>query len=126
MVMYMFQRYSLNSSHPLLLPLVHKSILYASMSASLFLPCKNVYQYHFSRFHVLCLVTQSCLFVAPWTTACLAPQSIGIHHEYWSGLPRPSPCYLPNPGIKPRSPTLQANSLPAELPGKPLDSIYMH
>ena len=57
----MFQRYSLNLSHPLLLPLVHKSILYASMSASLFLPCKNVHQYHFSRFHVLCLVTQSCL-----------------------------------------------------------------
>ena len=51
--------------------------------------------------------------------------SMEIHHEYWSGLPCPSPCYLPNPGIKPKSPTLQANSLPAELPGKPLDSIYI-
>ena len=34
-------------------------------------------------------------------------------------LPFPSPGDLPNPGIKPRSPTLQADSLPAELSGKP-------
>ena len=40
--------------------------------------------------------------------------------EYWSGLPFPSPGDLPNPGIEPRSPTLQADSLPAEPPGKPL------
>ena len=48
--------------------------------------------------------------------------------EYWSGieeywstrvLPFPSPGYLPNPGIKPRSPTLQADTLLSELPGKP-------
>ena len=39
--------------------------------------------------------------------------------EYWSGLPLPSPEDLPNPGIKPRSPTLQADSLPAEPQGKP-------
>ena len=39
--------------------------------------------------------------------------------EYWSGKPFPSPGDLPNPGIKPRSPTLQADSLPAEPPGKP-------
>ena len=40
-------------------------------------------------------------------------------HEYWSGLPRPPPGDLPNPGIKPRSPTLRADSLPSEPPGKP-------
>ena len=40
--------------------------------------------------------------------------------EYWSGLPLPSPGDLPNPGIKPRSPTLQVDSLPAELQGKPM------
>ena len=34
--------------------------------------------------------------------------------EYWSGYPFPSPRDLPNPGIKPRSPALQADSLPAE------------
>ena len=35
--------------------------------------------------------------------------------EYWSGLPFPSPGDLPNPGIKPGSPALQAGSLPTEL-----------
>ena len=39
--------------------------------------------------------------------------------EYWSGLPFHSPGDLPNPGIEPRSPALQANSLPSELPRKP-------
>ena len=39
--------------------------------------------------------------------------------EYWCELPFPSPGDLPNPGIEPRSPTLQADSLPAEPPGKP-------
>ena len=45
------------------------------------------------------------------------PLSIGFsRQEYWSGLPFPSPGDLPNPGIKPGSPALQANSLPAEPP----------
>ena len=39
--------------------------------------------------------------------------------EYWSGSPFPAPGDLPNPGIEPRSPALQADSLPAEPPGKP-------
>ena len=39
--------------------------------------------------------------------------------EYWSGSPFPSPGDLPNPGIESRSSTLQADSLPAEAPGKP-------
>ena len=39
--------------------------------------------------------------------------------EYWSGSPFPSPGDLPNPGIESRSPTLLADSLPAEAPGKP-------
>ena len=39
--------------------------------------------------------------------------------EYWSGLPCPPPGNLPNPGIKPRSPAMQVDSLPAEPPGKP-------
>ena len=38
--------------------------------------------------------------------------------EYWSGKPFPSPGDLPNPGIEPRCPTLQVDSLPAEPPGK--------
>ena len=39
--------------------------------------------------------------------------------EYWNGLAFPSPEDLPNPGIKPGSPALQADSLPTELQGKP-------
>ena len=39
--------------------------------------------------------------------------------EYWSDQPFPSPGDLPNSGMEPRSPTLQADSLPVELPGKP-------
>ena len=42
--------------------------------------------------------------------------------EYWSGQPFPSPGDLPNPGIEPRSPSLQVDSLPAEPQGKPKDS----
>ena len=38
--------------------------------------------------------------------------------EYWSGLPFPSPGDLPDPGIKPGSPALQADSLPSEPPRK--------
>ena len=43
--------------------------------------------------------------------------------EYWSTLPFPSPGDLPNPGMEPRSPTLQANSLPAEPQGKHIPSL---
>ena len=39
--------------------------------------------------------------------------------EYWSGWPFPSPGYLPNLGIEPGSPALQADTLPSEPPGKP-------
>ena len=56
-------------------------------------------------------VTQSC----PTTI-----ESMGFSRpEHWSGQPFPSPGDLPNPGIEPRSPTLQADSLPAEPPGQP-------
>ena len=55
----------------------------------------------------------------PWSVAHQAPLSTGFpRQEYWSGLPFPSPGDLPDSGIKPTSPALQANSLPAEPPGK--------
>ena len=60
--------------------------------------------------HVLLLVT-------PWTQA--APSMGFSRQEYWSELPFPSPGYLPDPGIKPRSPTLQTDALPSEPRGKP-------
>ena len=60
------------------------------------------------------------VFVTPWTVACQAPLSVGFsRHEYWSGLPFPSPGDLPNPGIEAGSPPLQADTLPSELPRKP-------
>ena len=59
-------------------------------------------------------------FATPWTIACQALLSMGLleEQEYWSGLPFPSPEDLPDPGIEPRSPTLQADSLLSEQPGK--------
>ena len=49
-----------------------------------------------------------------------APLSVGFSRQgYYSGLPFPSPGDLPNPGIKPRSPALQVDALPAEPQGKP-------
>ena len=60
------------------------------------------------------------LFATPWTVAYQAPPSMGFsRQEYWSGLPFPSPGDLPNPGIEPGSPALQADALPSEPPGKP-------
>ena len=59
------------------------------------------------------------LLFATWTVAYQAPLSMGFsRQEYWSGLPWPSPGDLSNPGIEPRSPELQADSLPSEPPGK--------
>ena len=59
------------------------------------------------------------LFATPWTVAYQAPLSMGFsRQEYWSGLPFPSPGDLPNPGIEPRSPALEADSLTSEPPGK--------
>ena len=67
------------------------------------------------------LIAKSYLTLAIlWTVACQAPLSIGFSRQkYCSGLPFPSPGDLPDPGIEPRSPTLQADDLPTELRGKP-------
>ena len=53
---------------------------------------------------------------SPWAVACQAPLSMGFsREEYWSGLPFLSPGDLPDPGIEPGSPVLQADSLLTEL-----------
>ena len=67
------------------------------------------------------------LYVRAWSLNCVwllatpqAPLSVGFsRQEYWSGLPCPPPGDLPDPEIKPRFPTLQADSLSYEPPGKP-------
>ena len=59
------------------------------------------------------------LFATPWTVAYQASQSMGFsRQEYWSGVPFPSPGGLPDPGIEPPSPTLQADTLPSGPPWK--------
>ena len=70
---------------------------------------------------MLCAWSLSCVRLSPtpWTAIHQAPLSIGILQvRILSGLPCPL-VYLPNPGIKPRSPVLQVDSLPAEPPEKP-------
>ena len=59
------------------------------------------------------------LFATPWTIAHQASPSMEFsRHEYWSGLPLPSPEDRPDPGVEPWSPALQADALPSEPPGK--------
>ena len=55
-----------------------------------------------------------------------SPLSMGFpRQEYWNGLPFSSPGDLPKPGIEPRFPTLQADSLPSEPPGKPREAFLL-
>ena len=70
---------------------------------------------------VCVLVAQSCLTLCnPMDLAHQAPLSMEFfRQEYWTGLPFTSPADLSNPGIKPASSALQADSLPSEPPGKP-------
>ena len=62
------------------------------------------------------------LFATPCNVAYQAPPSMGFssRQEYWSGLPFPSSGDLSNPGIKPGPPTLEADALTSEPPGKPI------
>ena len=70
--------------------------------------------------HTCLTFAQSCLTLCdPMACNLLGAFVHGIlQQEYWSGLPFISPGDLPNPEIEPRSPTLQADSSPAEPPGK--------
>ena len=69
-------------------------------------------------------VAQSCPTLCDpmdCTVAYQASPSMGFsRQEYWSGLPFPSPGDLPDSGIEPRSPTLEADALTSEPPGKML------
>ena len=61
------------------------------------------------------------------TIICQTPLSMGFsRQEYWSGLPFPSPGKLPNPGIEPWSPALQADCLLTKLQGKSLLKTICH
>ena len=72
---------------------------------------------------MLCVLSHSVVSDSLWpnglySARLLCPWEFS-RQEYWSGLPCPPPGDLSNPGIEPTSPTLQADSLPSEPPGKP-------
>ena len=69
---------------------------------------------------VLCLALRP--FVTPWTITHLAPRSMGFSRQEFWRVACPPPRDLPNPGIKPRYPALQVDSLPSELPGKSMNT----
>ena len=74
----------------------------------------NIYQHNCKS------LSRVRLFVTLWTAAHQAPLSMRFSRQgYWSRLPFPSPGDLPDPGIEPRSPALQADALPSEPSGKP-------
>ena len=89
-------------------------ILFCSLHVLNIFLCASV-----GKYHVKVLFSQSFLTLCN-PTNCTPPLSTEFaRQEYWSGLPFSSPGDLPNPGIEPRSPALQANALLSELPGKP-------
>ena len=81
LVVYICQPQSPNSSHPSILHLMSTSLI--SMSASLFLPCKQVHLYHFSRFHIYVLIYNICFSISALTH--LPPMTLGnqctLHQE---------------------------------------------
>ena len=77
---------------------------------------------------MVCALNKTCLIVSnsatPWTVARQSLLSMGFpRQEYWSGLPCPPPGDLLDPGIRPRSPMLQADTLPSEQPEKPTEIL---
>ena len=63
--------------------------------------------------------------MTPWIVAQQAPLSMGFsRQEYWSGLPCPPPGDLPNLGMEPGSPALEADSLLTEHQGSPNNNKY--
>ena len=86
---------------------IHAHPMYTFPGDSCFLPDKDV--------NLLLLFRCSFVsdsFVTPWAVACQPPLAMGFpRQEYWSGLPFPPPGDLLHPGIQPKSPALQADSL---------------
>ena len=84
---------------------------------------RGIKKFHGSLRNLASVLGHVQLLRTPWTVACQSPLSMGFsRQEYWSGLSFPSPEDLPDPGIKPMSPALQADFLLTELGGMPLIS----
>ena len=116
----------LASSPPPCWKRVQSPYLRSNTHASQQLPCLLCQPFTMPRTRI---VSVSCsvivrLFEIPWTIACQAPFSIGFpRQEHWSGLSFLSPGDLPNPGIEPRSPALQVNSLRPKPPSKTQEGL---
>jgi len=88
--------------HPLTLWFLFPSFLHELLFHYSFLKC---------QWSEVKLLSRVRLFATSWTVACQVPPSMEFSRQgYWSGLPFPSPGDLPDPGIEPGSPALQADS----------------
>ena len=91
--------------------------LQAEPLSALLMVCPQHLRHTLKRVKVKKVKWLGCVrpFANPWNVAYQAPLSMeSSRQEYWSGLPLPCPGDLPNPGIKPGSPALQADALPSE------------
>ena len=108
--------YFVPSSLTMLLRHINSSLLAIGWIALCLLP-KNVQTTAKWKVNVK-LLNCVWLFATLWAVACQVPLSMGFSSkDNWSDWPFPSPGHLPDPGIEPRSPILQTNSLPSEPPG---------
>ena len=102
---------------------VYKYIYHFAVYLKLMQYCKPIIVSFFESLLLLCYaqsLSHVQLFATPQTVTHQALLSVGIlQARILERLPCPSPGDLPNPGFEPRSPTLQADSLPSEPPGKP-------
>ena len=87
--------------------------------------CDIYTQIHTHTHMYMCLVTQSCPTLCD-PMDCSLPGSSVNGDSPSTNTAVGCPGDLPNPGTEPRSPTLQADSLPSEPPGKPQIYIYVH
>ena len=123
---YCCQFFSSAISHLLSL-LQSVTLLVCSLSAN---PCLPAVVLCYCAFHSeklkCCSLRRVWLFPAPWTVSHQAPLSMGFsRQEYENVLSSPSPGDLPDSEIKPRSPTMQTDSLLSEPPRSPFQGIRL-
>ena len=83
----------------------------------------KIYKFDVKKLVHIQFEVSSINIMTPWTVAHQAPPSMEFSKQkYWSGLPFPSPGDIPNQGIEPRTPSLQADPLLSEPSGNPHES----
>ena len=114
-----FHKFVLNNSYCQALIWMLRKPCQTSTTSSIFPFFESDLHFYTVKWNEVKVLVQSCPTLCNlWTVARQAPLSMEFsRQEYWSGLPFPSPRDLP--GIEPRSPALQADFLPSELPGRP-------